>query len=180
SSMVPTAGVYLRARVDRFLEIADIVPAAGEPFDEVGDFTRAELTASWFTTLGPSGRGFVAGGAGSTLDARPLSPYNFSLGGPFKLGALVPGALTGPKYLQVTTGYLHQFGQLPSLIGGPMFFGGWLESGSAFEDVRDASWTNNISTGVVLESILGPIFGAVSLDVDGGWRYYVAIGRLFR
>jgi NTE family protein len=180
SPMVPTRGFYFKARLDRVLETADIVLADGTRFDEVGPFTRAEMNGSWFKRVGQRGRGFVSGGAGSAFDAVPLEPYNFTLGGPFRLGALVTGEVSGPKYMQVTTGYLHQFGQLPSLLGGPMYVGGWLETGSAFAKISDSYWNKNVSTGIILESIVGPIFGAVSIDVNGDFRYYISIGRLFR
>jgi NTE family protein len=179
SPMVPTRGVYLRARVDRYFETADLVVSDLERYDEVQDFTRAEISGSWFTRVGP-GRAFTYGAWGSTFDARPLQPYNFILGGPFRLGALVPGTLRGPNYLQSTSGYLHELGRLPSLLGGPILAGGWFETGGVYEDISDPTWANNISAGMVIESIIGPIFGAASIDLDGGWRYYISIGRLFR
>jgi NTE family protein len=180
SPMVPTHGVYLSGRIDRFLETADIVPAIGDPYDELEDFTRLEISGSWFTRAGAKGRMFFGGGTGTTFDARPFGPYNFALGGPFRLGALIPGALVGAKYVQGTGGYLHEIGRLPSLIGGPVFLGSWLETGTAANDFADADWHNNVTGGIIVESILGPIFGALSVDVEGGWRYYVSIGRLFR
>jgi NTE family protein len=179
SPMVPTRGVFLRGRVDHYLDIADVVPAVGEPFDEVGDFTRMELKGSWFKNLGP-GRIFAGGGFGTTFDATPGQPYNFSLGGPFTLGALVPGTLVGPNYIQTTGGYLHEIGRLPSLLGGPVLAGGWFETGGVYDEFDDRTWSNNLSGGIVIESILGPLFGGVSIDLDGGWRYYISIGRLFR
>jgi NTE family protein len=177
--MIPTRGVFLRLRVEHFLNLADIVLATGETFDEVEYFTRADLKGSWFKRVG-GGRAFVGGGAGTTFGDDVAQPYNFTLGGPFTLGALVPGTLVGSNYVQATSGYLHEMGRLPSLIGGPIFAGAWFETGGTFDDFEDREWANNISTGIVLESILGPIFGGVSVDLDGGIRYYISIGRLFR
>ncbi len=179
SPMVPTRGVFLRGRVDRYLDVADIIPAIGEPFDEVDDFTRLELKASWFKRVG-MGRILTGGGYGTTFDARPGQPYNFTLGGPFTQGALVPGTLVGPNYIQATGGYLYEIGRLPSLLGGPVLAGGWLETGGVYDQFDDKTWNNNVSGGIIVESILGPLFGGVSIDVDGGWRYYISIGRLFR
>jgi NTE family protein len=179
SPMIPTRGVLLRLRVEHYLNIADVVLADGETFDEVPDFTRAEVKGSWFKRAG-GGRMFVAGGYGTTFGDDVFQPYNFALGGPFTLGALVPGTLVGSNYLQATGGYLHEMGRLPSLIGGPIFAGAWLETGGTYDDWDDRTWATNISGGLVVESILGPIFGGASIDLDGGWRYYISIGRLFR
>jgi NTE family protein len=179
SPMVPTHGVFLRGRVDRYLDVADVIPAVGEPFDDVEDFTRLELKGSWFKRVG-MGRIVSGGGFGTTFDAKPGQPYNFTLGGPFTQGALVPGTLVGPNYIQATGGYLYEIGRLPSLIGGPVLAGGWLETGGVYDEFDDKTWNNNLSGGVIVESILGPIFGGVSIDLDGGWRYYISIGRLFR
>ena len=96
SPMVPTRGVYLRARVDRYFETADLVISDLERYDEVKDFTRAEITGSWFKRVGP-GRVFTYGAWGSTFEARPLQPYNFTLGGPFPAGRARAGHAPRPE-----------------------------------------------------------------------------------
>jgi hypothetical protein len=145
----------------------------------VADGPGGQLKGSWFKRVG-LGRIVTGAGFGTTFDAKPGQPYNFTLGGPFNQGALVPGTLVGPNYLQATGGYLYEIGRLPSLLGGPVLAGGWLETGGVYDEWDDKTWSNNISGGVIVESILGPLFGGVSIDLDGGWRYYISIGRLFR
>ena len=149
------------------------------PFDEVGDFTRLELKGSWFKRAGP-GRIFAGGGFGTTFDAKPRQPYNFTLGGPFTQGALVPGRWSARTTSRPPAAISRRSAACPSLLGGPVLAGGWFETGGVYEEFDDPTWNNNLSGGVIVESILGPIFGGVSIDLDGGWRYYISIGRLFR
>ena len=101
--------------------------------------TRAELTqlsgvANQFWSLGPRNRVFVYGGFGTSFDDEPLPTDQFSLGSPFRLGAYSTGELRGAHYYVATGGYLRQVGRLPDFMGGPVFAGGWLENGDAFDD----------------------------------------------
>jgi hypothetical protein len=63
--------------------------------------------------------------------------------------------------------------------GGPIFAGGWIENGSAFDDIDQARLRTNGSVGAVLDTLIGPMIVGGSVSVDGNWRYYVAVGRLF-
>ena len=60
-----------------------------------------------------------------------------------------------------------------------MWFGGWLENGSAFNDIDTAKWQTNVSAGVLADTLIGATLLAASFDVRGGWRYYIGVGRLF-
>ena len=71
-------------------------------------------------------------------------------------------------------------GRLPDFLGGPVFAGGWLENGDAFDDFSQASWRTNGSVGVVMDTLLGPVIIAGSWGFDGRWRSYVGVGRIFR
>jgi hypothetical protein len=57
--------------------------------------------------------------------------------------------------------------------------GGWLENGSAFNDIDDATFRSNLSLGAIADTLAGPMLVGGSLDFRGAWRYYVAVGRLF-
>ena len=67
----------------------------------------------------------------------------------------------------------------PVRLGGPIFLGGWMESGSAFDDLDAAQLKTNISVGTIAETLVGPVLLGGSFDFGGAWRYYIGIGRLF-
>ena len=75
--------------------------------------------------------------------------------------------------------YLRGVGRLPDFLGGPIFLGGWMESGSAFDDLDAARLKTNISVGTIAETLVGPVLLGGSFDFGGAWRYYIGIGRLF-
>ena len=93
--------------------------------------------------------------------------------------ARTEGSSRGDHYGVLTAGYLHGIARLPDFLGGPVWLGGWLEHGSAFNDIDTATWQTNVSTGVLADTIIGPALLAASIDVRGGWRYYIGVGRLF-
>jgi NTE family protein len=121
---------------------------------------------------------FVTGALGTNW-GHPFPNEQFQLGAPFRLGAYNVGELRGDHYAVLSAGYLRGVGRLADFIGGPIFLGGWLENGSAFDDLDEATFRTNVSLGVVADTILGPVLLGSSFDFDGAWRYYIGIGRLF-
>ena len=63
-------------------------------------------------------------------------------------------------------------------MGGPIFAGAWLENGDAFNG-SDAKLRTNVSGGVILDTIVGPVILAGSAGFDGSWRTYFGVGRIF-
>jgi NTE family protein len=179
SPVIPTRGVLSQVRLSHVFDGPDLVVGDQTlPYDA----TRTQLsgTANEFWSLGPRNRLFLYGGAGTSFDSKPLPPDQFTLGSPFRLGAYDFGELRGADYYIVTGGYLRQIGRLPDFVGGPVFVGGWLENGDAFDAWRDARWRSNGGVGLVLDTIVGPVVLAGSWSFDGRWRTYLAVGRTFR
>jgi hypothetical protein len=144
--------------------------------------TRAEVTLSSFWSIGHvrrRNRVFVAGGAGTSFDGHPLPTEQFALGGPFRLGAFDIGEQRGDHYIVATGGYLRQVARLPDFLGGPVFAGAWMDSGSAFDVWKDMDYAVQASGGIVVDTLLGPGFVATSVGFDGKWRVYFGIGRIF-
>ena len=75
---------------------------------------------------------------------------------PLLLGAYDPGELRGDHFAVLTAGYLRGVGRLPDFLGGPIFLGGWLENGSAFDDLDKAKLRTNGSVGAILDTLIGP------------------------
>jgi NTE family protein len=123
---------------------------------------------------------FVYGGLGASLDGEPLPTSQFALGSPFRLGAYNTGELRGRHYYVASGGYFRQIGRLPDFLGGPIFAGGWLETGDAFDDWSLAGSRTNGGIGLVMDTLVGPVVIAGSWSFDGRWRTYVGVGRVFR
>ncbi len=88
------------------------------------------------------------------------------------------GEIRGDHYYILSAGYLRQLGRLPDFMGGPIYAGGWIENGDAFE-TDDATLRTNASGGLILDTLVGPVMLAGSFGFDGAWRTYVGVGRLF-
>ena len=177
SSMVPSSGTYLRARVRHLLDTADL--RSQLPNAPTGDptFTTADLGATWFTPVGSRLRVMATLTGGTAFGSTPLPPNDFSLGGPFRLAAYNVGEIRSTDYLVASGGVLREFARLPEVLGGGLFGGAWLETGSAFdgEGVRA-----NVTTAFVMETLFGPMFGGFSVGFDGRNRIYVGMGPLFQ
>jgi NTE family protein len=179
SSVVPSRGTVSNVRLSRVFNSPDV--ALGEQtidFDE--SLVQLSAVANRFWSRGPLNRLFVYGGVGTSFDSVPLPPSQFELGTPFRLGAYDTGELRGPHYYVVTGGYFRRVGRLPDFMGGPLYAGGWIENGDAFDEWTHAGWRTNAGAGVVMDTIVGPVVLAGSWSFDGRWRTYLGVGRTFR
>ena len=177
SPIVPSAGLLLHAELRRYFA----TPTAVTPSAATGapaHFWRGDLSGSVFHRVHRRDRIFAAFGAGTAFGDVP-SWGSFSLGGPLRMGAFANDELRGANYVLGAAGYLKRVARLPDFVGGNVYAGGWLEAGSAFDRRAEAAWHGNVSSGVVLETLLGPVF--VGGSVGSGWRgrFYVAIGKFF-
>jgi NTE family protein len=178
SPVVPSKGLRVLGRLEHFLDYPDLTTAA-DPTRETDGVTQLETLASWFTSR-TGARVFVAGGLGTSFKGHPLPTEQFPIGGLLRLGAFDVGERRGDHYLLGTAGYLQQALRLPDFIGGPLFLGSWLETGSAFDSWSDIGWSTHVSVGLIADTLIGPVFGGASFGFDGATRVYIAIGQLFR
>jgi NTE family protein len=121
---------------------------------------------------------FVMGFGGTSFDDHPIS--QFTLGYPFRLDAFRIGERRGDHYGVLTVGAARQVGRLPDFMGGPIFAATWLENGSAFYTDEDADFNTHAAVGVIMDTLVGPVVLGSSVGLDGGFRWFVGIGRLVR
>ena len=180
SPVVPSRGLRVTSRLDHFLDYPDI-PVA-DPTRKTDGVTQFETLASWFSPVRNAGEGrvFLGGALGTSFEGHPLPTEQFPIGGLLRLGAFDVGERRGDHYMIATGGYLHQVLRLPDFIGGPLFLGSWLESGSAFDSWSNIDLSTHVSVGVVADTLIGPVFTGASFGFDGATRVYIAIGGLFR
>ena len=179
SPMIPSRGLYARGRLNHILDAATVTSTAADMVTSAEDapFTTAEVAANWFKEIGSRWRLLAAADGGTAFGREPLPPNNFSLGGPFRFGAYNVGEIRTSDFLIGSGGILREFGRLPEVLGGGVFGGAWLEAGSAFDG---EGFRTNLSTALVIETLLGPLFGGASVGFDGRTRIYIGMGRLFQ
>jgi NTE family protein len=177
SAVVPSTGVRATARIDYIADSPD-APAEAATDRSNDGVTQAEIQSSQFWSVRRTDRLFLAGGAGTTW-GHPLPTEQFQLGAPFRLGAYDVGEFRGDSYGVLSAGYLRGVGRLPDFLGSGIFLGGWVETGSAFDDIDSARLRTNLSVGAIADTLVGPVILGGSFSFDGAWRYYIGIGRLF-
>jgi NTE family protein len=174
SPVVPSRGTRATVELTRYLASPDAegIVRSNE------DVTQLEAGVATFWKWRTRNRLFVVASGGTSFGGTPIS--QFQLGYPFRLDAFNVGERRGDHYGVLTVGGLRQMGRLPDFLGGPIFIGSWLENGSAFNSDEDADFNTQAAFGVVVDSLIGPLVGGTSVGLDGGWRAFIAIGRIFR
>ena len=118
---------------------------------------------------------FYADG-GATFGQAPPILYQFSLGGPFRLGAFPPNAFRGPNFLLGGAAYRTQLGRLPNLLGDRLYLTGLVEIGSVFDGLRGARLKASFTGGLAADTFFGPFFVGGSLGNAGAVRAYFIVG----
>jgi NTE family protein len=177
SAIVPSRGVHAVGELRHIFTSPEVPPDFTTDRTNSG-VTQLDAGASSFWPIRRRDRLFVVGGLGTSFDGRPLPTEQFQLGRPLRLGAEDIGAFRGDHYALLTAGYLRGVGRLPDFLGGPIFIGGWLENGSAFDTLDAAQLRTNVSVGSVIDTLIGPAIVGASFGFSGDWRYYFGIGRI--
>jgi NTE family protein len=174
SPVVPSRGVRAEVVTTHYLNSPDIAGA-----ERTNDgVTQLEGGTAAVRTWRRQNRLFMVATAGTSFDGHPIS--QFTLGGPFRLDAFNVGEQRGDHYAVLTLGVLRQFGRLPDFMGGPIFAGVWLENGSAFDTSEDADINTHTGLGIIFDTLIGPMIAGTSFGLDGGWRTFVGVGRIFQ
>jgi NTE family protein len=169
SPAVPSRGTRLVATLSRVLQSPGLV-------HPIGQF---EVLTSTFIPTGAKTSLFLLASGGTTFHgtAGPLQLY--ALGGAFRLGAYLPQEFVGNHYAYSSLGFRREFYHLPQYVGGKIYWGGWYEAGSAFNDPGSVAVRGTFNIGVIAETIVGPIALAGSVSPTGQSRVNFSIGRLF-
>jgi NTE family protein len=174
SPVIPSGGTRAGATLTHYLKSPSV-----EGIERTNEgVTQLEGGAATFWKWKRRNRVFVAANGGTSFGEQPIS--QFSLGYAFRLDAFRVGERRGDHYGVLTVGALRQFGRLPDFMGGPIFIGGWLENGAAFNTDEDADFNTHLAFGFVVDTLVGPMALGASAGLDGGWRTFISIGRLFR
>lgn len=177
--LAPSSGLRLIARSRYVIASADPPPFAAITTTNDG-LVQAELHGSQFWSARQNrDRVFVTGAGGTSFDGDPLPPDQFPLGLPMRLDGFGFGERRGDHFAVLTVGYLYALHHLPEFFGGGVFLGGWLENGSAFETIDDATLETQLGVGLLVETFVGPALIAGTAGVHGERRLSVGFGRIF-
>ena len=176
----PTTPASVHSRLNWKKPVRSRISVQDETFVFDESLTQLSAGGSHFWSVGPAGRAFAYGSVGTSFDHDPLPTHEYLLGSPFTLSAYDLGEVRGAHYYIATAGYLRRLGRLPDFMGGPVFAGGWIENGDAFDDWSLAGLRTNAGAGIIMDTLVGPVLLAGSWSFDGRWRTYLGVGRLFR
>ena len=179
SPVIPKSGTAANVKLSWLLEGPNLV-VGDESVETASDVAQLSIAGNRFWSLGERKRLVLYAGLGTSFDSEPLAVRQFQMGLPLRLGAYRPGELYGNHYYIVTGGYLHQVGRLPDFMGGPIFIGGWLENGDAFDKWEQAKLRTNASVAMIMDTLIGPVMIAGSGGFDGRWRTFLGVGKVFR
>jgi NTE family protein len=174
SAVVPSRGTRAAAQLTHYLDS----PSNPEIQRTNADVTQLQAGLSRFWTPKRNNRVFIVGSAGTSFNGDPIS--RFELGYPFRLDAFSVGERRGDHYAVFTVGGAHALGRLPDFMGGPVFAAAWLENGTAFNTDEDADFNTHVAFGLILDTLVGPVAGGMSVGFDGAFRIFIGVGRLVR
>jgi NTE family protein len=169
SPSVPGTGTRIVATLSRVLQSPGLVHPIGQLDAETSTF----FPLSEKTSL------FLAASVGTTFHGSAGQFQLFSLGGPFRLGAYLPSEFVGNNYAYASIGFRRDLYHLPQLVGKKIYWGGWYEAGSAFNDPDSIVVRGTFNLGVIADTIVGPIALATSVSPTGQSRVNFSVGRLF-
>jgi len=169
SPAVPGRGTRIVASLSRVLQSPGLV----HPIEQL------DVQTSTFIPTGPKTSLFFVADGGTTFRGTAGPFQVFTLGGAFHLGAYLPQEFVGNHYGYSSLGFRREFYHLPQLVGGKIYWGGWYEAGTAFNDPSTIVVRGTINLGIIAETIVGPIALAGSVSPTGESRVNFSIGRLF-
>ncbi|MGA2099416.1 MAG: patatin-like phospholipase family protein, partial [Candidatus Acidiferrum sp.] len=169
SPEVPSRGTRIVASLSRVLQSPGLIHPIGQ----------LDVQTSTFIPTGPKTSLFFVASGGTTFHGTAGPFQQFALGGAFRLGAYLPDEFVGNHYAYSSLGFRRDLYHLPQLVGGKIYWGGWYEAGSAFNDPGTVVVRGTFNIGVIAETIVGPIALAGSVSPTGQSRVNFSIGRLF-
>jgi NTE family protein len=131
-------------------------------------------------SLNSRDRLFVTAGGGTRFGTNTQPPYDFLVGGLFRLTAYYPAELRAFDYAIGSLGYLRKVGRLPDFVGGGVYLGAWVEGGALWRD--DGSYDNkgDLAIGALSETFFGPAMIGGAISGDGTGRLFLSLTPLFR
>jgi NTE family protein len=167
---LPTRGTEFRTQYNYLTQ---------RPNSAVG-FSQWDSTVSHFIPVGNRGVIFGTGAGGTSFGANGLGLAGFSLGGPLRLSAYHEGELLGSDYFLGQTGYFYRLVKLNPVIGDSIYAVGFYEIGKVWKGAAGTpNLPNDVAGGVVIKTLIGPIYGGASIGDSDHRKWFFGLGRIF-
>lgn len=145
-------------------------------------FTRGTLAVNQALALGRN-RWILAAEAGATRNTRDAPVQSLHrLGGFLNLGGFRRDEITGTEAALLQLTYIRDVAGYRAVGGLPLFLGGAVETGNAWDDEIDRSDVDGITAGTLFaatETPLGPVFLGYAVNDEGADSAYLSLGRTF-
>jgi NTE family protein len=170
SVQVPTRGTEIRS----LYTYSTQSPNSSEGYSQL------DTKISHFIPVRSRGIILGIGEGGTSFGATNLGLAGFSLGGPLRLSAYEQGELLGNDYFLAQAGYLHQLFKLNPVIGDAVYVGGIYEIGKVWGAAPGTpSLPYDVAGALVVKTLIGPIYGGVSVGDGGHHAWFFGLGRIF-
>lgn len=116
---------------------------------------------------------------GTILDRVNTGLPLFSLGGPQRLSAYGMNEFYGNEYVLARVGYLKQVAVLSPLTNSRAYFLADFEVGRMFDFANSTRVPVDVNAGLLVRTLIGPLFVGASTGADGHRKWYFQIGRYF-
>jgi NTE family protein len=170
SALVPTKGTEFRTIYNYLTQ---------RPNGPDG-FSQWESTIETFVPVGSRGVILGTGSGGTSFEATGLGLAGFSLGGPLRLSAYPRGELLGSDYFLAQGGYMYRLLRLNPVIGDEIYAVGFYEIGKVWDGAPGTpNLPNDFAAGLIMKTLIGPIFGGVSIGDSDHRAWFFGLGRVF-
>lgn len=145
-----------------------------------GGYSQMSGKLEHFIPVKSRGILFAQAQGGTSFGANNLGLAGLTLGGPLRLSAYARNELLGTDYFLGQVGYLHRLTQLNPVFADAVYAGGVYEIGKMYGgNTQTPSTPNDVAAAIVVKTLLGPLFGGVSIGDRDHRRWYFGIGRVF-
>ena len=170
SVQVPTKGTEI---------VSQFNYSTKSPFGSVG-YSQWYATIDHFIPVKSRGIIFGTGSGGTSFGTTNLGLAGFSLGGPLRLSAYNRGELLGSDYFLAQGGYLYRLLKLNPVIADAIYATGFYEIGKVWNaSPGTPTLPNDFAVGAVIKSLIGPIYGGVSIGDSDHHKWFFGLGRIF-
>jgi NTE family protein len=169
--MVPTRGSIVSATYNYYSE--------GPPSNS-GGYSQMVGRLSHFFPVRSHDVLFGVAQGGTSFGADNLGLAGLSLGGPLRLSAYARDELLGTDYFLGQVGYLHKLFQLNPVIADEVYVGGFYEIGKIYgANPQTPTLPNDFAAIIVAKTLLGPLYGGLSIGDSDHRKWYLGLGRVF-
>jgi NTE family protein len=168
--MVPTRGTIVQSQLQHYTQS----PNAS------GGYSQWNTYTAHFIPIAHRGILFGTASGGTSFGTTGLGLAGFALGGPLRLSSYARGELLGNDYFLVQPGALFRVARLNPVFGDGVYAMGVYEIGKVWGGATGTpKLPNDISGGLILKTLLGPVYGGGSIGDSGHRKWFIGIGRVF-